>query len=263
MNYFRLSIALLAVAGCATPPVRTHIEIRTHLHHDLRSRSTTKFPNACFLKPRSNSADEFITGMAPLIVQEVAHPDQTCHRFGAGDGGQSVVYFDRSTATLNGHTYEQVRYVWWYAGDPPSKQGIRITLDSSGFPCIWEVLTDSSDASLIYVSRSLENAAKTEFGPPLPGRQFAVERDLTQQPNIVVPRLLDDGPVPMGPFVYLENETHDVTTVICRCMPSQADNFVETGYYDLRPLRQSDTPVLPDGSDPGWLAKCLRLPGQF
>jgi hypothetical protein len=222
-----------------------------------------EFPNACFLKPRSNGTDELIIQMAPLIVQEVAHPDQTCHRFGAVGDGPPIVYFDRSTVALNGHTYQQVRYVWWYADDPPSAQGVRITLDSSGFPCIWEVLTDSSDASLIYASRSLENAAETEFGPPLPGRQFAIERDLNERPDIVVPRLIDDAPVPMGPFVYLQNETHDVTTVICRCMPSQADNFVETGYYDLQPLWKSTTPVPHNRADPGWLAKCLRLPRQF
>ena len=56
-------------------------------------------------------------------------------------------------------------------------------------------------------------------------------------PDVVVARIIDDGPVPMGPYVYLNAlPSRAVTTALCRCSPSQVEAFIETRYYDLRPL---------------------------
>jgi hypothetical protein len=119
-------------------------------------------------------------------------------------------------------------------------QGIRVTLNSTGQPVIWEVLADSSGAEVIYVSQSLEAAAAAEFGKPLPGRRYAIERSLEEAPNVVVARIIDDGPVAMGPIVYLGAGTRAVTTLICRCMPAQAKKLLGTSVYDLLPAETLD-----------------------
>ena len=95
--------------------------------------------------------------------------------------------------------------------------------------------------------------------------------------------VLDDGPVPMGPIVYLEAGTRLVGTIICRCMPSQVDEFTETPYYDLLPLddlAESGADLrgwfdqqrrlgyhlsfMLDDEDPSErLENCLRLPADF
>ncbi|MFH1109147.1 MAG: hypothetical protein V1790_08145 [Planctomycetota bacterium] len=60
-------------------------------------------------------------------------------------------------------------------------------------------------------------------------------------PDVVVARLIDDGPAPMGPYVYLNAPPgRAVTTVLCRCSPSQVEAFIETRYYDLVPLETID-----------------------
>jgi hypothetical protein len=158
-------------------------------------------------------------------------------------------------------------------------QGIRITLNSTGQPVIWEVLADSSGVELVFVSQNLEAAAVVEFGKPLPGRRYAIERTVAEALNVVVARVIDDGPVAMGPIVYLSARTRAVSTLICRCMPAQAKRLLGTSAYDLLPLQA--TPAQPlltqararardrtafwpdDAPSDSRLEQCLRLPSAF
>ena len=144
---------------------------------------------------------------------------------------------------------------------------------------IWEVLADNSKAKLFFVSLSLEAAAAAEFGKPLPGRRYAIERSVEAAPDVIVARVIDDGPIPMGPIVYLSAGTREVSTLICRCMPAQAGKLVATRTYDLLPFQQAATNSLLlqarlmlderagfwPGDDPGrkGLQACLRLPKVF
>ena len=92
------------------------------------------------------------------------------------------------------------------------------------------------------------------FGDPLPGRRFSIERAADEAPDVVVARIIDDGPVPMGPYVYLNAPpSRAVTTVLCRCSPSQVEAFIETRHYDLLPLETIDSS---DG-ERGWWAGTL------
>jgi hypothetical protein len=145
---------------------------------------------------------------------------------------------------------------------------------------VWEVLADDSPAQLIFVSRNLEAAAQAQFGKPLPGRRFAVERSLEEAPRTIVGRVLDDTAAPMGPIVYLRAGTRAVSTVICRCMASQAKGVLASITYDLRAAQTAPTQALlaavvaqAKGSAPSWpeegpavtnrLDQCLRLPADF
>jgi hypothetical protein len=53
--------------------------------------------------------------------------------------------------------------------------------------------------------------------------------------------LLESGPTPLGPFVYVWQEDKNVNTVICRCMPSRVTSIPTTATYDLAPLGSSTT----------------------
>ncbi len=242
--------------------------------------------------------------LAPLIIQEVGpgdkgqptgggRPEQD--QFGSltlSNGSLSVapsrptVYVWPETMLWKGTNHAQLTYLWSYGAESrkPAKcwfplQGIRITLNSAGQPVIWEVLADNSGIQLIFVAQSLEAAALAQFGKPLPGRRYSVERSLIEAPNTVVARVVDDGPVPMGPIIYLSAGTRTVSTLICRCMPAQVKKLSGTTIYTLLP-GQSDSAdaLLPrarlrsdcrtafwpgDGQSEKRLQKCLRLPGSF
>lgn len=195
---------------------------------------------------------------------------------GALGPSQPVVYWAGDTVQINGKSHARFSYQWWYSPIQPSgqtalrRQGIRITLDSRAQPAAWEVLADTSGLRLIFISQSLEKAAAAAFGKPLPGRRYSIERDVARTPNVIVPRVIDDGPVAMGPIVYLSAETRDVSTVICRCMPAQVKQFIVTRTFDLTPVDAGATsgpsaPVSWPGDDrvEDRLDKCLRLPEGF
>ena len=144
---------------------------------------------------------------------------------------------------------------------------------------IWEVLADSAGAELVFVSQSLEAAALAEFGRTLPGRRYAIERGVEEAPKVIIARVLDDGPVAMGPFVYLSAGTRAVSTLICRCMPAQTKKLLATSAYDLLPfqamaaqpylaqakaLAGEQTAFWPgDQRSDDRLEHCLRLPSAF
>jgi hypothetical protein len=141
-----------------------------------------------------------------------------------------------------------VVYVWRYPAPTGGERciscegrGVRITLGQDGLPLVWEALSTDTRTRVLFIAESLEQAARREFGEPLPGRRFSIERAADEAPDVVVARIIDDGPVPMGPYVYLNAPpSRAVTTVLCRCSPSQVEAFIETRYYDLLPLETID-----------------------
>ena len=278
---------------------------------DIYQRATNEFAEADFFKPAEPKTNDLTFTLAPLILQEVnagkeplARPD----RFGplslsngvpALDHSRPAIYWHSDTVQLNGKAHARYSYAWCYSPGShgpergqgtnnvsPSRpesglplQGIRITLNSAGQPVIWEVLADNSGAELIFVSQNLEAAAVAEFGKPLPGRRYAIERSAEEAPNVIVARVIDDGPVAMGPMVYLSASTRAVSTLICRCMPAQAKRLAGTGTYDLLPFQATAAPSLLTraralarertafwpGDEPSGnrLEHCLRLPSAF
>ena len=176
-------------------------------------------------------------------------------------------------------------YLWCYstdnpAGDPPALgiQGVRITTDASGAPVIWEILADQSGLDLIFVAESLEAAAKKQWGKAQPGRRFTMEQTRRKAPRALVARVIADGPVPMGPIVYLQCESRKVSTLVCRCMPAQAKSLLTSSVYQLKPIQAENSDLLlqmlrdslklrtafwPGTKDSPTLDKKLRLPKTF
>ena len=76
----------------------------------------------------------------------------------------------------------------------------------------------------------------TNYPALLPGRRFWIERSLASAPETVVARVIDDGPTPMGPILYLTVDSQEIVTLICRCMDAQADEVVGGGIYGIATL---------------------------
>jgi hypothetical protein len=118
-----------------------------------------------------------------------------------------------------------------------------------------------------------------EFGKPLLGRRYAIERSVEAAPDVVVARVIDDNAVAAGPIVYLSASTRAVSTLICRCMPAQARKLLATSTYDLLPFHPAATNSLimqtklvlqertafwpGDDTDGNQLEARLRLPEAF
>jgi hypothetical protein len=277
----------------------------------IYQRATNEFAEAVFYKPAEPEAKDLTFSLAPLILQEVIaakEPLSLPDRFGTlsvsngtpvFDRSRPAIYWEADAVQINGKALARFSYVWCYPPDSieservpeitsaasgPAKrglplQGIRITLNAAGQPGIWEVLADSSRAKLFFVSQNLEAAATAEFGRPLPGRRFAAERSVEAAPDVVVARVIDDGPVAAGPIVYPSAGTRTVSTLICRCMPAQARKLLATSTYDLLPFQTASTNSLilqarlvwqeraafwpGDHKEGKTLEACLRLPKAF
>ncbi|MCA9255306.1 MAG: hypothetical protein KDA33_06695 [Phycisphaerales bacterium] len=240
------------------PPVQTSRPatpdpLDTAAYYD---RTTRQFSLADFIKPSGENTPERVIGMSPLIVREIAEPFADLH-FGlsieallwkdaANEMDKRVIYYHEDTTTLAGIDWNRLSFLWIYDVERRPDmartriQGFRMTLDENGYAIFWEVLSPTGPR-LVYVAQSIEDAASNEFGAAPADRRFAVERPLAEAPDTIVPRILPDGPQPMGPFVYIEGQGHDITTLLCRCMPSQVDDFRKNVLYDLRPLPSGDS----------------------
>jgi hypothetical protein len=242
-----------------------------------------EFEHAAFIKPRPGSADQRLFGMAPLIVQEVSDEgSDTFSRFGrvvVGEDGELGIHehrltvYQRSEAvSLHDNAYEQLTYIWFYPGsgaDGLRWRGVRMLLGGDGCPMVFEVLSDASRTAAMFVSQSFETAVAETHGDPQPGRRHAVESAQDSKPSAVVARVLEDGPQPMGPYVYLQDRELAVTTLLCRCMSAQVNDFVSSdNYYDILPFEDLPSPLIVRVSgelpghlrDPIWLGRALRWP---
>jgi hypothetical protein len=236
----------------------------------LYDGAAIRFDTALLLKPVENTGSGLAAQLAALFVQETLGSNNPA--------GPNRVFYSTGTAQLNGQPHAQMTYWWQFRRSAapsstslgetaaaarkaaaPITRGLRITLSTQGTPAIYEILEEGDHLAMVFVAQSLETAARHEFGPPLPGRHFSVEPGLTEAPRSVVPRILDEPPVVMGPILYLNAGTGSVATLICRCMDAQARQVTGTENYTLIP---SNAPP-PLASAPLALEKALRLPKSW
>lgn len=264
---------------------------------ELNARATNIFNDSWLLKPREDGATTDLSwSLAPLFLKEARSPARASvpqadplarDPWPALQTPLRAVYVSTDAIEIHGRTHARVTYLWQSPGFEPANQlagvarlqAVRITLGSNGQPVIWEVLSDSSNQTLCYVARSLEEAARREHGAALPGCRYAIEAGPASAPRVVVARILEDGPVAMGPILYLAADGRDVTTLICRCMPAQAKAVRAAHTYDLvqlppnQPLLPLDSLRLAVGPHPAFwpgmteaperLVRMLRLPSNF
>lgn len=284
-----LNLAWIAAGGCGQ---RHDAGLPDYNAHEaLRARTARVFNRAIYFKPRETTAAPRLS-MLPLIVEETGDDsrvaDETmprqngpCLQAGAT---KPTIFTASSAAIVRGRRLEQISYVWCVVspggGDVrPAWCGTRMTLGGDGYPIAWELLAEPPGEAILFVSQSLETACAKELGRPLHGRKFFCEQSEAAQPHVVVARILEDGPEPMGPFVYLDAHG-SITTLLCRCMPSQFREAARTLYYDLCPLAAGATSAaspaaarasvvldsvfpLAEMADPVWLERALRWPSTL
>jgi hypothetical protein len=263
-------VTLVSVVLGVTSCTQQTTTLAPHQREVIQSRAATVFTNVVLFKPVEGGVESPLAiQLAPLILQEVTQTNTANlgrDEFGPPDSPPQVVY-EVGSALVNQRSHQQFSHTWNYPARSPvgaagqKIQGVRLTLNAAGAPVIWEVRADSSGAEIIYVAQSLELAARAEFGPPLPGRKFSIERGLAEAANIVVANVIEDGPVVMGPIVYLQRETRDVTAVICRCMSAQFHTLAGQAEYELVARQATNKP--PAGFLAAPLEARLRLPDVF
>ncbi len=249
-------VALVLVAGCCSRPVAdTKRADAGRQRAAIEDRAALIFTNAVLLKPRETvPATSLAFTLAPLLIQEVV---------GSGpepNSGPAAVYYQLGAVQIAEINRTQMTYLWSCGDEKQLERGVRLTLDSRGLPAIWEVLDDRPGAQVVFISRSLEEKAQAAYGTPAAGRRFAVEPELAAAPDVVVARVNEDGPVAMGPIVHLTAPRGEISTVICRCMPTQARQLVATVYYELKPLSVATNVGLEILGTNRCLVEMLRLP---
>lgn len=255
------TMMLAGTSGCAhRAAARVEKAPQDSMAGKRRADALRRFDRAVLLKPKPAHTDSLELDLAPLIVVETpgdfmrdpANPFGAVYRNAAGryavDTATAVVYV--MTDSVSGATggLDVVSYVGFVPPAAPARTVadlpalvLRIVLDRDGYPVYWVVsrldqvsVADTSRPGLLFVSEELEKESCEQFGEPLPGRVFCVEPDPAVAPDVFVTRTIPAGPIPMGPYVYLDGATHAPTTVLCRCSPSQVDQFAETVEYELR-----------------------------
>ncbi len=240
-------------------------------------RTDARFNLADFYKPDPEHELDLPAAVAPLIVIERAQPDSDAVDRPEGESPRLVLLYAESEAHFGPVLRRQIIFQWQPPdGRPQAKVGssadsaagriaVRFTLTELGAPMIVEFLpgdpSGSADPAILFVSRSLEDAARRQYGGPLPHRRYACEPAIDSVPEVVIAGVLEDPPVVSGPYLYFADEGQTLTTVICRCSPSQVGDFVGNEYYTLEPLANGDSA---GGSlsfpDPSPLTEFLRLP---
>jgi hypothetical protein len=223
-------------------------------------RTQREFERAEFFSPDPESSPGELRWMSPLIVEELdplQAEDSPLGGFGrisTDPSGRAVVhpeepavYYWAERVEISAASFEQSTFVWFYcpfdSGGEISWRGFRMVLDDRGFAMVWEILSSEAELRVLYVSEPLEAAARRQHGATLPGRRYAVEPSVEQHPDLVVARVVGDGPQPMGPFLYLDYPARRVSTLICRCEPSQVGWFPASHLYRLIDRQQVDPAV--------------------
>jgi hypothetical protein len=278
----------VGTAACTHPAPPFRPEQSEPLREGLEARSRLILTNAILCKPEPEKEETLRFRLAPLLVREIgataelpnAAPDASLE---ANTVTPELVYFQEEAVPISGRSHLQISFIWAqpsrsHPHERASFQGLRITLDSSGAPVLWQLLEaplaqDQSNTSaaparprVFFVAESLEQSAAREHGDVLAGRRFALERERAHSPTVVVVRTLEDGPVPMGPMVYLQGRHGTISTVLCRCMPAQAQNILATRLYQLRPLDAAPVEarsLLEAEPSSIRVEEILRLPSQF
>jgi hypothetical protein len=218
----------------------------------LRARAATRFEHADLFKPKMGEEAGLDPYLAPLFYLE-APPEGVAGDASLGslrvdgDGRLDVdpdapaVYWADDLVRIRDREHRQTTFVWFRSVEASgaTAQGVRVTFDTGGMPAVFEALTDGSELTPLYVTKSHETAALDTFGAALEGRRFAVEAEESGgegDARFAVVEIVDDGPVPMGPYVYHSAGRADVAALHCRCSPTRADEIREMREYELVPL---------------------------
>jgi hypothetical protein len=215
----------------------------------MRLRTGAVFPEAILYTPDTDRGESEVQQLAPLLVVRTG-ASQT-------ELASPVFAWQRSVTVASG-THVAIEYAWAMLTAPDGSAGrileryrLSLLLADDGFPLVAAARRLSpprDERPLIFAPASLDAAARARYGGPAPGRAFAVEATLDAAPDVIVAGILEDGPVPLGPYVYIEPAGRGVVTVLCRCSPAQFESSVAGRFYPLE--ETASDPVGDGGSSP-------------
>jgi hypothetical protein len=261
-------------------------------HKEWRGELDANFAAAVRYTPGGSLGDELLDRYAPIIVQEWL--DQTPYppldnRFGEVslndhrrpviDPTKPAVYAYRRQVLINGHEHTQLTYTHWYPEHPKLKsfdpeagkvEGVtlRITLDDQQKPAVFETLYNCGCYHRTYPVASLESAAQAQAGPPQKGKKFAIERNLPNKIDLIVPKVVDDSGPAGRPVIRCRAGWHAIVDVAF----DQAKHAGETTcdevytlhrYDELERLPNSDGGVTSLFYDNGLVRDAQRIEGFF
>jgi hypothetical protein len=136
-----------------------------------------------------------------------------------------VVYWTHTQAKAHDQRYDQLVYVAWYPGRPELSPGdpqageidgvvVRVTLDHHQRPAIYEFVRTCGCYHTLWVAEFVEQAARAEFGGPLPGMAYAVQKKPERSRELFMPALVgDSGARVSRPVVMINAGQHLMVTV--------------------------------------------------
>lgn len=168
-----------------------------------------------------------------------------------------TVYAYSRTVLLNGRPHVQLTYAFWYPEHPAVKGSmdpeagpidgttIRLTLDANGNPATFETLSSCGCHHRLYPMRALEEAAAREYGGSLPAKLYAIQADVGDKYDLIVPKLIDAPAAPQRPLVRCLAGSHAVVDIDYADRRIEQEPEVERNSYVLLPyleLEQLHTP---------------------
>ncbi len=234
-HWLILVVFVAQSAGCVHSERNLHLEHMKTLaaqYETWSAASKQTYDSARYFKPNTESASVSALALefAPLVVQEAGGMSSY------GDAGEEnsspAMIVDIKRVGMGDSDYDQITYQWLVS---KKVRGLRITVGQDGFAAAIEVIQPGASHRRVFVSKSMEAAARAAYGEPLAGRRYAVEPTIESAPHVLVVGTFGDGPIPMGPFVYV-NAAIDVAAIRCRCSDSLVDAFSQESVYELLPI---------------------------
>ncbi|MHC5109142.1 MAG: hypothetical protein ACYTHJ_04595 [Planctomycetota bacterium] len=205
------------------------------LLNEWKRDALAEFARARYFKPEPDQLGGWLDTHAPLIVQQTdpglglsgqdllfGTPFRLDDRSIDIDLSQPVVYAEQDSAPTGVDGFMELRYAWCYRRNEKVQVcGIRILIDQDGFPLLWSPIgVGAADRQTVFLSSGVVD-----------------ESVLLPSEDHLVVRTIEPGPIPMGPFVYVRAADLRISTVLCRCMPSQVYEYESERWYLLRPMQ--------------------------
>ncbi len=239
-HWLMLIVIAAELVGCHRGERDTRIQLkRLDEQYDTWSAAAlVTFDSARYYKPNSEttSIDALTMQFSPLVVQASGRMLPAIEA--AEEKPAPAMFVSTLRLRIGDASYDVITYQWLasrdarFHGNAKEVRGLRVTVGQDGFAAVCEVLQPGSPFRRMFVSKSIEEAARMAHGEPLMGRRFAIESAIDTSPDVLVVGVFDDGPIPMGPYVYLDAAL-DVTAIRCRCSDSLVDTFTDEAVYEF------------------------------
>ena len=207
---------------------------------------------------------QLLQRFAPRLVQEVG-PDPSNDVPSAvvalSDDEAAVkpelptIYAYSRRVDLSGESCTQLTYVWWFREQPAMKPRdfekgkwdgatLRITLDSTRQPIVYETVDNCGCYHRIYPTADLEALAAKQFGQPQAEKRLSIEKAVDGKIDLMLPKTID--PETEQVTVRAKAQWHGIVDLNADSQQPD-DEIIEKHTYALRPYHDLEHLTLPGG----------------